>query len=467
MIRRLAWTILATSSVTGLLLACSGADVDPDDSSNPGATGGQGQGATSGGSGGGNAAGGNTAATGGRPANSSTGGGLNVVWNGTGGSGSNSGAGGEATVQDGGTVDLTGEQVAEIQDAECTGLSAEAEKLPPVLQFVVDVSLSMNEPADRSIEPSQNFNDMNPGYVTKWHVTRDALLETVEGLPDDMAVGLQLYPTAPPGNSQCVAESGAVAIAPLGPAGSDQRTAFAAAVENVTTELGTPTHDAYLTALEESLLPYESTGDKFMLLITDGEPTQKQGCEGLIGDMELETEGVPVDPIIESVAGAASENIRTFAIGSPGSEDSRLGEDLRYWLSEAAMEGGTAQEGCTIEGPNYCHFDMSEAPDFSEALTEGLNEIATQVAKTCSFVPPDPGDGKTLDPDLTSVIINWTDESSELVLRDDVGECSEGWTWTEDGEIELCEATCETLETDAGAEVTVSLGCNPTEFVVK
>lgn len=358
----------------------------------------------------------------------------------------------------GGTVPLSAEEVALIKTGECAGVTAAAEPIPPVIQLVVDVSRSMDEAA--------------PGEtrVSRWDLARPALLDALDALPDGAAVGLQLFPTsnpAPSGNGgpgrpggdgdgdgdvvvepvECVAGSGRIPIAPLGAAGSAQRSALADALNQTARYIGTPTHDAYHNALEQGLKVYEGPGDKFMLLMTDGVPTQLIGCVGSGLDP------VEVQPIVEEVTAAAATGIGTFVIGSPGSEDTNAG-DVRPFLSELAMVGGSGAEGCVNAGPAFCHFDMTQAPDFSQALAEGLAKIADQVASTCAFAPP-----ADIDPSQTAVIVERSDGSAHLILNDADADCGEGWTWNAAGEIELCAATCEALKADPGGKVSVSLGC--------
>ena len=144
-------------------------------------------------------------------------------------------------------------------------------------------------------------------------------------------------------------------------------------------------------------------------------------------------------------------------IGSPGSESNeQFGTDTRPWLSEAALEGGTARGNCAIAGPNYCHFDMTEDPDFSAALAAGLSEISERVADGCTFEQPFP----SADIDLNQVVIQWSDGSAELIVRDDADRCREGWALNSLGQIALCPGTCARLNLDPDAETLVGLSCD-------
>lgn len=347
--------------------------------------------------------------------------------------------------KNGGTIPLSAEQIESIKSGACSDVTAEARPVPPVIELVVDVSQSMGTAAPG--EPILAGR-------SRWDLARPALLAALDALPDETAVGLQLFPTSSPGVSgtqDCVGATGRVAIAALGPAGSAQRKAIADAMNQTALYLGTPTHDAYHNALEEGLKVYQGPGDKFMLLMTDGAPTQLIGC-GELGTSQM---AVGLEPILEEVTTTTAGGIRTFVIGSPGSE-AGAANDMRPFLSEMAQVGGTGPEGCSNTGPNYCHLDMTQSADFSAALADGLAAIADQVVSTCVFAAPDSMD---FDLEDINVIVEAADGSAKLIIEDAEGDCGEGWSWNAAGEIELCPLTCAGLESSPGAVVSVSLGC--------
>jgi len=355
------------------------------------------------------------------------------------GGGPTSGGGGATN----GSIALTPAQVDSIREQECTGTSTEAEQFPAVLELVVDVSASMRDPAPG-------------GGGTKWDVTQRALIQALEKIPASVAVGLQLFPTSDARNGRsnpgCVDASGNVPIEPLGPFGSSQRALLEDLLRRATLRLGTPTHDAFEFALEQGLGTYQGIGQRFMLVITDGAPTQLQGCGVLNG-----AESVATDPIVESIAEAAALGVRTFIIGSPGSEVSPSG-DMRPWLSEAAFEGGTPLVGCSLNGPDFCHLDMTEAPDFSAALTQGLGSITAQVGNGCTFDVPSDED---INRAATSLIIEWGFGQADLILNTGNEPCSgDGWSWNSSGQVQLCDATCSRVNLTAGARVSVSFDCD-------
>jgi len=362
----------------------------------------------------------------------------------------------EFDTSEGGKVDLSSDQITAIEQAACTGWAAEGENLPATLELVVDVSFSMTEPA--------------PGtQQSKWEVTHDALREAVDDLPASVALGVLYYPNQdvdlspePQPINACVNVSEMVPIEQLGEADSNQRNSVQRSLDDAQTAGYTPTHDAYSYALTEGLLPYTGSGNqKFMLLITDGAPTMSEGCVSG-GTQQGDVMDMPTQPIIDEIKAAREQGIRTFLIGSPGSEESaeETGGDMRPWLSRAAVEGGTAADGCNVDGPNFCHMDMTQEPDFGEALRAGLAAIAGQVVDSCTFAVPDPpSDQDVIDPTLTNLVVTWGSGSASLYLPDNVGACDTGWTFNADGQVELCPATCDEVKLDAGATVQLTFGC--------
>ncbi|HYJ07763.1 MAG TPA: vWA domain-containing protein [Polyangiaceae bacterium] len=363
----------------------------------------------------------------------------------------------------GGTRDLTPQEVDNIENAACTGWSAEGENLPAVLQLVVDVSQSMTEPAPGG------------GNRNKWQVTREALRTAIDNLPASTAAGVLYYPnrsveleSTPRDVQECVDVEEMIPIAELGAQGSNQRDALDQSLDDAQTNGYTPTHDAYKYALENGLLPFQSQAGKFMLLITDGSPTMALQCIGQStggGGMMGGVEDAPTQPIIDEIAKAKAAGVRTFIIGSPGSEESSsgMGGDKRPWLSEAAQVGGTAAAGCSNAGPAFCHLDMTQEADFAQALVEGLGQVVGQIVDACSFALPDPPMGMSINLNETQLVVQ-TSSGSKLVRPDNQGDCSEGWQY-KDGRIVLCAASCAEIENDPTARVQLLFGCTSDEVV--
>jgi hypothetical protein len=356
--------------------------------------------------------------------------------------------GSSGTVFDGGSRPLTDDEFTELTEGACAGWAAEGESIPSVLQLVVDVSSSMSQNA-----PGGNG-------ASKWAVTREALLEAIvgvngPGLPGSVALGLLFYPNvdgvdATEGEKPleyCVNTDALVPAAPLGGPDDAHRDAIRQGIENVQLETSTPTHDAFEHALNFGLLPADLPGKKFMLLITDGQPTLAHGCQNPSNNFQA----VNPDPIVNLIDAAWQLDIRTFLLGSPGSEDNRP------WMSEAAILGGTAWQGCELSGPEYCHMDMTEATNFSEALRQGLGTVIGALS-TCSYSFPDPPMGRTIDAAEINVLVTSEDQNT-LIVRDDIGDCSEGWQLTSDNEILLCPTTCADVQIDPNITLDITFGC--------
>ena len=225
----------------------------------------------------------------------------------------------------GGKTVATADILAAIEDQACAGSNSELETNPALLEFVIDVSGSMTDiPAGST---GQN----------KWQITQAALSDAIQNeLPNETGVGILFFPNmntvpnhndtaVPPGpalpTDTCVNTNAIIPVAPLGAAGSAQRTAVAQGLTNALVAGGTPTDDAFEYAYNNGVVPAMNTYGyftPFMVLITDGQPTILLGCEGT-GETAH-----PVDwhPIVNDIASifAGSPTVRTFIIGSPGSE---------------------------------------------------------------------------------------------------------------------------------------------------
>jgi len=350
---------------------------------------------------------------------------------------------------DGGAPASGGEAGSDvIAPGDACALSTETvEALPSVLELVVDTSGSMDWPP--GWEP-QNPNDSKPPGATKWEITRDALESAIDSLGDDVAVGLSFFPNVTPLTNDfiCLDDEVAVPITLLGPASSSARKAFKTALDGVDPLGGTPTEGGYLYGLEQ-LSTTKLTGSQFLLLITDGTPTCTLDCECNDGN-----EPVDSKPLVADAAQALKDGVRTFVIGSPGSENTR------NVLSELATEGGTAKPNCSDQGPVYCHFDMTTEPDLSAGLQTALETVAASL-RSCEYPVPEPSGSKMVDPNLVNVLLTPSKGKTETIPRDpSASDCHDGWQYTKDKtSIVLCGDACDRAKSDVGAKVEIVLGC--------
>jgi hypothetical protein len=365
-----------------------------------------------------------------------------VVGGGSGtGSGASSGTGGG---------EIPDETADGLRMKACAGWTSEPELLPTVLQLVVDTSLSMD----------QTTNATNGR--TKWEITQEALGVAIASLPATTALGVLYYPNmstqgsdTPRDVSACVNVNALIPVELLGDAGSAHRETIDDSLDRAGPDGSTPTHDAYHYALENGLKQADEEGNKFMLVITDGAPTLELGCMG---------EGVPrspspTQPIVDEVLATRNDAIRTFIIGSPGTEDNGNGEDSRPWMSRAAALGGTARSGCSLNGPNYCHIDLSQESDFAGALNAALARILGQIV-SCSFELPAPPAGETLNLSEINVIYSpGSGGADQLVGRDDSPDCQDGWQLDSNNRVVLCPNVCDMVQRDPQGTVELLFGC--------
>jgi hypothetical protein len=356
-----------------------------------------------------------------------------------------------------GTIPLDPASLDALRNSACVDWSAAPEPKPSVLMLVVDVSGSMND-----LDPSSTAD------ATKWQTARPALAASVELMPSSAALGILYYPNQPTVESsiaqpvsECINTDALIPIAPLETAGSPQRTLIAdsfSATEPVNS--ATPTHDAFNVAFQV-LRESSYGGERYVLLMTDGQPTFAEGC---IGTGRVDD---PVDesPIIQAIFEARGFGIGTFVIGSPGSEETPSGADARPWLSFAAEAGGTSRTGCSHDGPVYCHFDMVAEPNFGNGLNRALHEIVGAIVP-CAYPLPAPPDGLSLDPGRVNVVLTPPSGGPLLLLQSRDPACIEGWRYSADGrELVLCDATCSAVQSEAGASVELLIGCDSFETV--
>ena len=353
-----------------------------------------------------------------------------------------------------GQANLTQSQVTELKDTACKGWSAEGENVPAILDFVVDVSGSMDKTA-----PTTNGQ-------TKWAITSSALLGAIDALPGTTAVGMIFFPnmdthsntTSPRQDcSTCVNTNAMIPIASLGAAGSAQRTALKNGINAARAAGGTPTDDAYEYELAHNMTQSQLPGQRFMVLITDGQPTFSLGCFGTGNTVD------PVDyhPIVNAIQGAwTTDGVKTFIIGSPGSEAQvSTGADGRGWLSNAATVGQTPlTPTCSDSGPNYCHFDMSQVPDFAAGFKDALAQIAGQIV-SCSYTLPTPPAGQSLDMNKINVILTTGTPEYLLMQRSTSPSCTTGWYLDSSSHVVLCSDTCAKAKADPKATLDLLFGC--------
>lgn len=350
-----------------------------------------------------------------------------------------SGAGGVDTPGLVGLVDDEGSS----QQA-CVDQFAELAERPPVIEFVVDTSGSMSWVPGTELLPAA-------GELSKWEITAQALVTAIAAMPDGAAVGISYYPNTTQGGNACFREDAAAPIARLD---AEQRALIERVNQNRIPAGGTPTHAAYEFGIEQ-LQASTLQGSKFLVLITDGIPTYTLECSG---DGQTRVDGAPLVASVDEHYQA--DAIRTFVIGSPGSEPAR--EEL----SKMAFVGGTGPAGCeNVLGS--CHFDMTGEPDFSSALRQALGDIAEATLGCDYAVPAAPPGRSRIDFNDVSVVVESAGMPIQEFGRASSASCDSGWQYSDDrSSIVLCRSTCDELgrlaDQNPDIAVRVRFGCDLT-----
>jgi hypothetical protein len=379
-------------------------------------------------------------------------GGLEVSNAGSSGASSGGNAGAGASSGAAGTEPMIpAPNVDSILASGCATATVESRLVPMHVLFVLDRSGSMlcNPPPTTDSELCEaDPMRMDAAAPSKWEIVEDALVETLGTLPTDVSVGISYFSN----DDACgVHPTPSVAIRPLA---TGQLSAIETSLAGVTPGGGTPIVGATVLAYQHMhtmALDGELRGNKFVVLLTDGQ--QSEQC----GDAQCSTADECTALLVEDEATKArmpGVDIRTFVIGAPGSEPAR------NMLSQLAVSGGTAPEGCDA-GAGECHFDMTRETDFAGALSTALVEITGRAA-TCEL--PLPQADEAIDLERVNVIYSpGSGSDATLIVQDARSACdagADGWQYSADHtKIQLCGPICETVRADQGSRVDVVFGC--------
>lgn len=338
---------------------------------------------------------------------------------------------------------------------ECADNATDAELVPANLLFVVDRSGSMNCTPDTPSAECELDPRYDPTVESKWDITATALWSALESLAEkpNVSVGVNMFPDAGSGGQDAcnVEQELSVDVGTLDEGHLDDlRTFFSGVIPSGATPLVGATTLGYAAILDR-LVEGTLEGNTFVVLITDGKETCDT-VEGSGGDTPLDT------LLTQTIADSRQLSIRTFVIGSPGSED------FRGPLSQIAFEGGTALSAdCDHSGDDdtgNCHFDMTRATDFEAELSAALDAITNDRSLSCIFDIPNER------VNLGLVNVSHELDGDETVLVRDDRDCAtdaDGWQYIQDpatGEvkIELCGDACDAVAS-MGGQVRIVLGC--------
>jgi von Willebrand factor type A domain len=310
----------------------------------------------------------------------------------------------------------------------CASTSAAAQLQELALAFAFDVSGSMGE----GDLPYHNKE-------LKW----DPVVAATEAFFESsdvarVAASMVFFPKQE--ENRCDAELYATPDVPLQELPSD---AFGDAIGEIFPDRGgTPTLAVLQATIAyvDGLIDAGSTARHAIVLVTDGMP---QGCSE-------ETDS------IEAVAIAVSEvssRIPVYVVGiaNPPTEEEPNPPDNVTSLHQIAAAGGTST-AFLIDTGN----PTQTASDFEAAIEE-----IRASSLSCYLAIPDAPAGKTFDKEKVNVTMTAEGDVSLLIYSED---CTEPAAWRYDdpanpSQIELCEATCQEIETYADVSVQVEFGC--------
>ncbi len=338
----------------------------------------------------------------------------------------------------------------------CGAAAIPTERVPGSVLLVFDFSASMND------DPRGG-----DGTPTKWDLATDAINGALMSVPDDLNVGLMLFPD--PAQRDCnVSPTPQVEVGPLG----TTRAAIASRLSSTPNGGNTPVISASRLGWNY-MLGLSNPGQKGIIVVTDG----GENCDTDVADemavhMEARTQNL-------------AYGVSTYAVGLTTSNSLLSG--LSYYGGTARTDtcvpdcsanerpcntnadctrGATCQSvfglpiqicmgGTTAE---CCHYDVT-AGGFAAEFETALEEIAQRFLESCVFELPRGSDPSMFDPNQVNVGVTFEGEERRVLGRSsDDGVDSWNYTSEANESIVIQGPICEEL-LSGDALVEIVLGC--------
>ncbi len=374
----------------------------------------------------------------------------------TGGSGGSSGGttssgardSGATVVDEGGIVGTFGEagiRDAGLGDSGCATATAAATRKPVYMLFVLDGSGSMSQDSKWTAATTALkaiFSDMqakaDPGVGVGLIVFSDT---------QDATFGSGPYP-----------ESGV--DVPIGFVGAAQTSALDNRLAGGP-QAGTPTGTVLQGGYGElegytPLTPLPPGGQKVLVLITDGVPTDN--CAP--GSGAYSSNACVTEAASELTKASPAGPILTFVIGTGVFPSTNLNNFDPNFLGNLAQAGGTGPTGCNPNenstSTDLCYFEVDptagNATQTEQAFESAINAIRGQVL-SCTFPLSINAEAGTLDPSKVNVTVNGTTVPQSA---------TNGWSYDNPAsptEIVFNGTACTDLKNNPAASVQIVLGC--------
>ncbi|MCB9592442.1 MAG: VWA domain-containing protein [Sandaracinaceae bacterium] len=366
-------------------------------------------------------------------------------------------------------------------DGGCGATAIPTTRVPGSLLLVFDRSGSMSD--------TPNGDDPTSSNPSKWDLARGAINSVLGSIPDELSMGLMLFPTGEGDECNVALSAGVphVRVAPL----STSRPQIMSVLAGADASAGvTPIFDA-LRAGYDYLDTLDTPGQRGIVLVTDGE----ENC-----DLEDKTA-----LYAQVMSERTMSNYLTYAVGLTTSNAT---------LSTIAYNGGTPRNdtcipqcttdsclsdgdcpgagtctspiagfpgfcGCSADSdcpsplrcmsipffggqcsgtPNCCHYDAS-AGSFRSDFEAALDEIARSFLDSCVFDLPRGADPSLFDPTQVNVGVTF-DGEMRTVLGRSTDSSVDSWNFVSDEHeaIIIQGAICERLLMGS-ATVEIVLGC--------
>ncbi len=304
------------------------------------------------------------------------------------------------------------------------------------------------------LDRSSSMSDIvPPATESKWVLIRRALFDRTSGVlrPLDTRIspGLAVFPGVEGTSAGCSVGKELLPITQ----GEEYTYNKMEAILNAEKPSGATPTTATLRALAETLTTLPKP--IYVLLATDGGPNCGDGpcdaahctynvegrsfgtttcdatkncCDPAIGVGGAGVRAcVDSDATVAAIADLSKAGVKTFVLGIPGTAPYAAD------LDRFAVAGGT--------GRYYPADDPTQ-----EAFTAALNLIAGKIVDKCVI---------TLDPPPTEPGVTNVLADGVIVPQDP----ADGWTWRDDGSIELHGTTCDDVKTGKTTSLKVAVGC--------